>query len=268
MYNGIFLSQRVYNTPFIILSELVFYQITPLSHTLLQSTTNSAFINWIFSRNSKRQRNSLNKHTNTYNSDTDAILRLEEMVRQLKKENEAVKESFNCLKKEHNKLKVEYDTVVKKNIELEKKVQETTIQLEEQKEQSEWYFDVTEEQSTELIALKKEQKKDKKFIKKLQEYTAVLVEDNLLGKEEYRSLSLKYSLYQVQKFEEKDEDEELLAEYRKQVDDLMEVNNLLHQSIDLVTEKYEKALEDLESTDGLEMFMVKEVEKEIKKNKQ
>ncbi|KAI8982672.1 hypothetical protein BDB01DRAFT_851154 [Pilobolus umbonatus] len=198
----------------------------------------------------KRQRNSTHKHTCTSHTDNvDAILQLEEMVRQLKRENEAVKESYSSLQKDHNRLKTEYETVTKENIQLKKKVEEVTIELDEQKEQCQWYFDITEEQSSELNILKKEQKKNNSYIKKLQEENAVVVEDNLSVKEEHRSLSLQYSMYQIQKFEEKEEDEELIAEYRKQVDDLME------------------ALEDLESAHKLEMFTVEQLEKEKRKNK-
>ncbi|KAI8982666.1 hypothetical protein BDB01DRAFT_906411 [Pilobolus umbonatus] len=215
----------------------------------------------------KRQRNSTHTHTCIPHSDNDAILQLEEMVRQLKRENEAVKKSYNSLQKDHSKLKMEYETVTKENIQLKKKVQDVTIELDEQKEQCQWYFDITEEQSTELNVIKKEKKKDKSYIKKLQEENAVLVEDNLSSKEEYRSLSHQYSMYQIQRFAEKDEDEELISEYRKQVDELMEVNNLLHESIDLSTEKYKKALEDLESVYRCERFMVEPMEEDKRKNK-
>ncbi|KAI8978529.1 hypothetical protein BDB01DRAFT_852260 [Pilobolus umbonatus] len=215
----------------------------------------------------KRQRNNIHKHTNIDTTKDDAIHRLEEMVKQLKKENAEVKKAYASLKEDHRQLKTDFEKVKKENLELKMKKQEVVADLDVQKDQTNWYFDIIEQQSTDINKAKKEQKKDKAFIKKLQEDNANLTEVSIIGAEKYRELYIQYKLLGMRKEKQKEDTavkaaEDELRRYWSQIPCCLRVR------IASVTRKYNQALKDLESAHGFEQFLVNEVERERKKRRE
>ncbi|KAI8978558.1 hypothetical protein BDB01DRAFT_837200 [Pilobolus umbonatus] len=219
----------------------------------------------------KRQRNSISKYTCSNNSDNDLIQRLEELVKKLQKENNEVIEAYVLLEEKTNQIRTDLDTATKENFQLKEKMKKVEAELEEKKEEVVLFLNITEDQSKVIDKAVEKMKKVEEHIESIEEEKDDICRLYDYEVEEFEILCAEYTDCYTRKEQEiakiTEEMKEQAANNQKQINHLMKLNTFHHLRFESVSDKYQKALNDLKKAESFERYLFKHIAKENAKKK-